>query len=58
MSLPSETRTQSAIASYFSILVCPVDKLHSLYCDLLRRLDDSSDEVRLTLTKTLEAYTQ
>jgi len=34
-----------------------VDKLHSLYCDLLKRLDDSSDEVRIALTKTLEAYT-
>lgn len=45
-------------SKYIPYTVCTVDKLNSLYCDLLRRLDDSSDEVRLTLTKTLEAYIQ
>ena len=33
-----------------------VDRLHSIYSDLLKRLDDSSDEVRLAMTKTLQEY--
>lgn len=35
-----------------------VDKLHTLYCDLLKRLDDSSDDVRIATTQTLMAYIQ
>ena len=41
-----------------SCIMYTVDKLHSMYCDLLKRLDDSSDEVRIALTRTLEAYTE
>ena len=33
-----------------------VDKLHSLYGDLLKRLDDSSDDVRIAMTRTLSTY--
>ncbi|XP_065919012.1 dynein axonemal assembly factor 5-like isoform X2 [Dysidea avara] len=33
-----------------------VDRLHSVCSDLLKRLDDSSDEIRLAMTKTLQAY--
>ncbi|GFO25560.1 dynein assembly factor 5, axonemal-like [Plakobranchus ocellatus] len=32
------------------------DHLHNLYPELLKRLDDSSNEIRLTMTKTLLAY--
>ncbi|CAL1545836.1 unnamed protein product [Lymnaea stagnalis] len=32
------------------------DRLHNIYPELLKRLDDSSDEIRLTMTKTLLAY--
>ncbi|KAL8584267.1 hypothetical protein ACOMHN_034952 [Nucella lapillus] len=32
------------------------DRLHNLYPELLKRLDDSSDEVRVTVTRTLLAY--
>ena len=35
-----------------------MELLHSMYCDLLKRLDDSSDEIRMTMTKTLIAYTE
>ena len=34
----------------------PMDRLHSLYGELLKRLDDSSDEIRVAVTKTLTAY--
>ena len=33
-----------------------VDRLHPLYSDLLKRMDDSSDEIRIAVTKTLTAY--
>ena len=33
-----------------------VDRLHLLYGELLKRLDDSSDEIRVAVTKTLAAY--
>ena len=33
-----------------------VDKLHQMYSDLLKRLDDNSDEVRIAVAKTLAAY--
>lgn len=33
-----------------------VDMLHPLYSDLLKRLDDSSDEIRIAITKTITAY--
>lgn len=36
--------------------VLQMDRLHSLYGELLKRLDDSSDEVRVAITKTLSAY--
>lgn len=32
------------------------DRLHFMYPELLKRLDDSSDEIRLKMTKTLLAY--
>ncbi|XP_022319894.2 dynein axonemal assembly factor 5-like [Crassostrea virginica] len=32
------------------------DRLHNMYPDLLKRLDDSSDEVRITVSKTFLAY--
>ncbi|KAK0056558.1 dynein assembly factor 5 axonemal [Biomphalaria pfeifferi] len=32
------------------------DRLHNMYPELLKRLDDSNDEIRLTVTKTLLAY--
>ncbi|XP_076458968.1 dynein axonemal assembly factor 5-like [Babylonia areolata] len=32
------------------------DRLHNLYPELLKRLDDSSDEIRVTVTQTLLAY--
>ncbi|XP_062607964.1 dynein axonemal assembly factor 5-like [Saccostrea cucullata] len=32
------------------------DRLHNMYPDLLKRLDDSSDEVRVTVSKTFLAY--
>ncbi|KAL5484058.1 hypothetical protein EMCRGX_G020494 [Ephydatia muelleri] len=34
----------------------PMDRLHLLYGELLKRLDDSSDEIRVAVTKTLAAY--
>ena len=37
---------------------CTVDKLHTLYCDLLKRLDDNSDDVRIATTHLLKAYIQ
>ncbi|XP_064394922.1 dynein axonemal assembly factor 5-like [Halichondria panicea] len=33
-----------------------VNVLHTLYSDLLKRLDDSSDEIRLSITHTLIAF--
>lgn len=39
--------------SYFCLLA---DRLHSLYPDLLKRLDDSSDEIRIATTRTLVAF--
>ena len=33
-----------------------VDKLHQMYSDLLKRLDDNSNEVRIAVAKTLAAY--
>ena len=33
-----------------------VDTLHQVHPDLLKRLDDSSDEVRIAVAKTLTAY--
>ena len=33
-----------------------VDQLHALYTDLLKRLDDSSDELRLAVTQTFLTY--
>ena len=33
-----------------------MDKLNTLYGDLLKRLDDSSDEVRVEVTRTMIAY--
>ncbi|XP_005100812.1 dynein assembly factor 5, axonemal [Aplysia californica] len=33
-----------------------MDRLHNMYPELLKRLDDSSDEIRLMMTKTLLAY--
>jgi len=32
------------------------DRLHNMYLELLKRLDDSSDEIRLTVSKTFMAY--
>ncbi|XP_045213202.2 dynein axonemal assembly factor 5-like [Mercenaria mercenaria] len=32
------------------------DRLHNMYLELLKRLDDSSDEIRLTVAKTFLAY--
>lgn len=32
------------------------DRLHNMYLELLKRLDDSSDEIRLTVSKTFLAY--
>ncbi|KAH9491870.1 Dynein assembly factor 5, axonemal [Bulinus truncatus] len=32
------------------------DRLHNMYPELLKRLDDSNDEIRMTVTKTLLAY--
>ena len=39
-----------------SLLFYAVDKLHTLYCDFLKRLDDNSDEVRIAITEVLSAY--
>ena len=33
-----------------------VDTLHQLHSDLLKRLDDSSDEVRIAVSRTFVAY--
>ena len=33
-----------------------MDKLHQVHSDLLKRLDDNSDEVRMAVTRTLAAY--
>ena len=38
------------------IFVLLVDKLNGLYGDLLKRLDDSSDEIRVEVTRTLTLY--
>lgn len=32
------------------------DRLHNMYPDLLKRLDDSSDEIRVTVATTFLAY--
>ncbi|KAL3876674.1 hypothetical protein ACJMK2_034478 [Sinanodonta woodiana] len=32
------------------------DRLHTIYLDLLKRLDDSNDEIRVTVAKTFLAY--
>lgn len=32
------------------------DRLHNMYPELLKRLDDSSDEIRVTVSKTFLAY--
>ncbi|KAJ8319390.1 hypothetical protein KUTeg_004481 [Tegillarca granosa] len=32
------------------------DRLHNMYPELLKRLDDSSDEIRITVSKTFLAY--
>ena len=32
------------------------DRLHNMYLELLKRLDDSSDDVRITVAKTFLAY--
>ena len=40
----------------YTIVLLTADKLHSLYPDLLKRLDDSSDEIRIAMAKTLVAF--
>ena len=42
--------------SLLSVVSISVDKLHSIYPDLVKRLDDSSDEIRIATTKTLTAF--
>ena len=32
------------------------DRLHNLYPDLLKRLDDSSDDIRIAMAQTFSAY--
>ena len=32
------------------------DRLHNMYLELLKRLDDSNDEIRVTVSKTFLAY--
>lgn len=32
------------------------DRLHNMYLDLLKRLDDSNDEIRITVSRTFLAY--
>ena len=49
----SQTSHQS---SQLLCTIYVVDRLHSIYSDLLKRLDDSSDEIRLAITKTLQEY--
>lgn len=34
------------------------DRLHNMYPELLKRLDDSSDEIRVMVSKTFLAYLQ
>ena len=38
------------------ILYNIVDKLHTIYCELLKRLDDSVEDIRLCMTQTLLVY--
>ena len=32
------------------------DRLHFMYPDLLKRLDDSNDDIRIAIAKTFQAY--
>jgi len=34
----------------------PAEMLHQIYPELLKRMDDSSDEIRIVVTKTFLAY--
>lgn len=45
------TRTFETLGS-----VLDQDRLHNLYIELLKRLDDSSDEIRVAVTRTFLAY--
>ena len=51
---------RAAVAGVFpdanSIYFILVDRLNQLYVDLLKRMDDSSNDVRLSTTETLIAY--
>ena len=38
------------------VITSTVDKLHQVHSDLLKRLDDNSDEVRIAVAKTLASY--
>ena len=33
-----------------------LDKLHQLYSDLLKRMDDNCDEIRVAVARTLVSY--
>lgn len=50
--------TISTANLFIRIIFAVVDKLHTIYCDLLKRLDDSSDDVRIATTQTLMSYIQ
>ena len=46
---------QFVYSLYFQDCFGP-DELHNLYVELLKRLDDSSDELRLSVTDTLTTF--
>lgn len=41
---------------YFYFIVVVADKLHEMCPDLLKRMDDNSDDIRILTTETLKAY--
>ena len=50
----------NSISNCFTLYICAVntsvDTLHQLHSELLKRLDDSSDEVRIAISGTFVAY--
>jgi dynein assembly factor 5 len=50
------TRKMSCQALSYLIPAMNVDKLHTIYCELLKRLDDSVEDIRLCMTQTLLVY--